>query len=46
MAPIPLIKWVTNRGLMQIAWDKSMKIPRNITYVRELNTTYIDPSSN
>ena len=23
-----------------------MKIPRNITYVRELNTTYLDPSSN
>ena len=40
LAPIPTIEKVTEKGLVTVRWDKSMKIPRNITFVREQNTTW------
>lgn len=43
LAPIPSIFAITQRGELEIRWDRSIKIPRNLTKTKETNATYQDP---
>ena len=40
--PKPKIDSINPKGLVTILWSKSMKTPRNLTYIQVENTTYND----
>ena len=44
-APIPKISSITERGMVTIAWNKNIKIPRNLTFAKLTNTTWFNEST-
>ena len=40
--PKPEIDSINPKGLVTILWSKSMRTPRNLTYIQEGNTIYND----
>jgi hypothetical protein len=45
LSPVPSIKSISDLGLLTIKWDRRIKVPRNLTLIRNQNTTYYNMTS-
>ena len=45
ISPVPRISKVSERGVITISWNRAIKIPRNLTFTRLVNTTYLDKNT-
>lgn len=45
ISPVPKISKVSERGVITILWNRAIKIPRNLTFTRLVNTTYFDKNT-